>query len=220
MTFLSRVFPTDSYAADAAHLIASKLNREGSLVVTGGGTAAAVYPALDVDLSRVQVFFSDERCVPPDDPASNFRMVEQLLLERTGATDVHRMRGEDSPVEAAQAYHDALVPVVKRGFDQMLLGMGDDNHIAALWPNSAALMKSDALCLPVDRPDGLKGLTMTPSALAAARSVLLLVTGGSKAEAVARAITGDEDALRCPARLFADHPDATFILDEAAAARL
>lgn len=220
MSFAVRAFPSGSYAADAAAVIAERLPVDGSVVVTGGTSAKIIYGALEVDLSSTEVFFSDERCVPPDDEASNFKMATEALLERSGATNVHRMRGEDSPKSAARSYHDQLAPVVRERFDLMLLGMGDDNHIAALFPESPALLEADELCVPVDRPDGLKGLTMTPPSIVAAKSVLVIVSGEAKAAAVARAFYGDEDAMSHPVRILADHPDVTFVLDESAASRL
>jgi 6-phosphogluconolactonase len=220
MTFAVEIWPSGSYAAGAAQWIAERMPAEGSLVLTGGSTAGELYPELQVELSGVDIFFSDERCVPPDHEDSNFALADRLLLGRTGATRVHRMRGEDPPLEAAGAYHDELVPAVRRGFELMVLGMGDDNHIAALFPNSPALINPASLCLPVDRPDGLKGLTMTQPALVAARTVVLIVTGAAKAEAVGRAIRSDDDQLGCPVRLLEGHPDATFLLDEPAAVHL
>lgn len=220
MSFAVEVWPSASYAVEAARWIAERTTAEGSLVLTGGGTAEKIYLELNLDLSNVDVYFSDERCVPPDHEASNFALAERSLLDRNEAARVHRMRGEDSPIEAARSYHDELAPAVERGFDVMLLGMGDDNHIAALFPNSAALINPGALCLPVDRPDGLKGLTMTAPAIESARTILLIVTGESKAEAVERAMKSNDDPLSCPVRMLADHPDTTFLLDEAAALRL
>lgn len=220
MSFNVEVWPSGDYPVEAAHRIAARTPTEGSLVLTGGGTAERAYPELNLDLSNVDVYFSDERCVPPDHEASNFALAERLLLARSRAGRVHRMRGEDSPIEAARDYNDELAPAVDRGFDLLVLGMGSDNHIAALWPNSAALINPDALCLPVDRPDGLKGLTMTAPAIESARTILLIVTGESKAKAVERAIKSGDDPLSCPVRLLADHPDATFLLDEPAASHL
>ena len=220
MSFAVRVFPSGSYAADTAALIAERLPTAGSFVVTGGTAARGVYGALEVDLSGIEIFFSDERCVPPYDEASNFKMATETLFARSGATTVHRMRGEDSPKRAAASYHEQLVRPVREGFDLMLLGMGDDNHIAALFPHSPALLEADALCVAVDRPDGLKGLTMTPPSIVAAKTVVLVVSGESKAEAVARALDGDEGVMNCPVRLLVDHPDVTFVLDDAAASRI
>jgi len=220
MTFAVEIWSSDNFATGASQWIAEREPSGGSLVLTGGGTAGQVYPELELDLSQVDIFFSDERCVPPDHEASNFALAQRLLLARSRPARVHRMRGEDSPIEAARAYHDELVPAVERGFDLVVLGMGDDNHIAALFPNSPALINPDALCLAVDRPDGLKGLTMTPPALVAARTVVLIVTGATKAEAVKRAVESDDEPPSCPVRLLADHPDATFLLDESAASLL
>jgi len=220
MTFAVEVWPSGTYAAGAARWVVERMPGTGSLVLTGGGTAEGLYPELDLNLSEVDVFFSDERCVPPDHKDSNFALANRLLLGRGGAARVHRMRGEDPPIEAARAYHDELETAVERGFDITLLGMGDDNHIAALFPNSPALINPNALCLPVDRPDGMKGLTMTTPALVAARAIGLIVTGATKAEAVRRAVESDDDELSCPVRLLAGHPDATFLLDEPAASLL
>ena len=220
MSFAVEIWPSAGYAAGAARWIAEGMPGSGSLVLTGGGTAEKLFPELQPDLSGVDIFFSDERCVPPDHEASNFALAHRLLLDRNGAARVHRIRGEDPPIQAARGYHDELVPAVERGFDLIVLGMGDDNHIAALFPNSAALINPDALCLPVDRPDGLKGLTMTAPALEGARTILVVVTGEEKAEAVKRAVESDDDPLSCPVRLLADHPDATFLLDEPAASLL
>lgn len=220
MSFEVKVYPSGSYAAEAAKLISERLDASGSLVVTGGTTAKAIYSGLDADLSGVDVYFSDERCVPPDHESSNFRMANDALLERCGATKVHRMRGEDPPRDAADAYHNELAPAVREGFGLMLLGMGGDNHIAALFPNSPALLEPDELCVPVDRPDGLKGLTMTPTAIVAARSVVIVVAGSAKSGSVARAFDVGENEMSCPVRLLADHPNVTFVLDEPAAERL
>lgn len=224
MSFATTVFAVDEYARSAASLIASELEGASSLVLTGGTTAERIYPELASsstdEWGRLEVFFSDERCVPPDDPASNFGMAARLLLQPSGAASVHRMRGEDLPEDAAAAYHEEVSPVASEGgFNLLLLGMGSDCHIAALFPGSQAL-GAEQLCATVDRPDGMTGLTLTPGALATAKKVLLLVTGAGKADAMARAVTGEEPPHDCPARLLADHPDATFVLDRPAAAHL
>ncbi|HEV3472062.1 MAG TPA: 6-phosphogluconolactonase, partial [Actinomycetota bacterium] len=79
---------------------------------------------------------------------------------------------------------------------------------------------SDSNCVAVDRPDGLRGLTLTPAVVLSARKILVLVTGEVKAEAVKRAVQGGETVEACPARLLAAHPDVTFLLDDAAASLL
>ncbi|MDP9069158.1 MAG: 6-phosphogluconolactonase [Actinomycetota bacterium] len=218
------VFPTASYAADAAEAIARALPGEGSLVLTGGTTAARIYSHLaqvaPAHIAKLEVLFSDERSVPPEHEESNFKMANDLLLQPRGIRTVHRMRGEDPPAKAAAAYGRSIAPVVQRGLDLVLLGMGADAHIGAMFPGSPALHESQQLCAAVDRPDGMQGLTLTPPAMRSGRKVLLLVAGEGKAATVRRVIHGDEPVERCPARLLADHSDATFLLDEAAASAL
>lgn len=187
-------------------------------MITGGRTAEALYPGLAAvrpDWSGLEVFFSDERCVPPDDPASNYGMAWRTLLGSVSPRAVHRMRGEIEPQEAAAIYDELVVDA----FDLMILGLGDDAHVAGLFPRSPGLLEA-ASCVVVDRPDGMQGLSLTPPALLSARDVVFVVEGASKAEAVRRAVAGDEDVMDCPAAMFRDHGSVTFLLDEAAAAEL
>lgn len=220
MSFRVDVFASGEYAERAATAIVRALPASGLVVITGGGTAEVVYPHLAKaasDWSGLEVFFSDERCVPPDDDASNYAMARRTLLDHVDAAAVHRMRGEDPPLRAADSYH---VELSGRDIDLMLLGMGADNHICGMFPHSEAVKVTSSLCTPVDRPDGLKGLTLTSPAVTRVEKVLLLVTGDNKADAVRRAIEGTEDPFDCPARMLANHADATFLLDEAAASLL
>jgi 6-phosphogluconolactonase len=217
------VAPPARYAEEAARRISSALPAAGSVVLTGGTTAERIYPELAPqrnDWSGIEVFFSDERCVPPHDPASNFGMAMRLLLDRIAVGRVNRMRGEDDPREAADDYGRAIAPVAQRGIDLLLLGMGADCHVAALFPGSSALPESERLCSAVERPDGLRGLTLTPPALLAATTVLLLVAGKAKADAVRRALRGMESSHLCPVRILSQHRNATFVLDEAAASAI
>lgn len=220
MSFGLEVFDGNRYAERTASVIGRALPARGAVVVTGGGTAEAVYPQLantSSDWAGLEVFFSDERCVPPDDEASNYGMARRTLLDHIDVSAVHRMRGEDPPLRAADSYH---LQISGREIDLMLLGMGADNHICAMFPRSEAIKVTTSLCTPVDRPDGLKGLTLTPPAVTRAKKVLLLVTGEDKADAVRRAVEGDEDPFDCPVRMLANHADATFLLDEASASLL
>lgn len=219
--FRTEVFSADRYPEAVAKRIVEFLPGGGSIVLTGGTTVEPIYPRLAAkkDWSQVAVAFSDERCVPPDDPASNYGMAKRLFLDAAGPGTVHRMKGELPPDAGATDYAGEIRPLVAHGFDLMLLGMGADCHVGALFPGSDALRAVD-VAAAVERPDGLMGITLTPPALISARRILLLVTGASKAEAVARAVAGDEPPESCPARLLVEHPDATFLLDEAAAAEL
>lgn len=223
MSFKTEVFERDAYAAEVAQRIAQALEGASSLVLTGGTTAEKIYPllaALPIRWGTLDVFFSDERCVPPNDPASNFGMADRLLFDRAQPRGVHRMRGEDPPDQGAEQYDHDIAPFVKSRLDVMLLGMGADAHVGALYPGSMAVEEGERLCLAVDRPDGMKGLTLTPAAMRRGEKVLLLVTGEGKAATVQRVIESSESVASCPARLLADHYDVTFLLDEPAASAL
>lgn len=223
MSFSVEVFEDGVYASKAAAKILAALPGRGSVGLTGGTTAKLIYPHVAVDAdpwSDIEILFSDERCVPPDHDESNFKMAARLLLDPAGIRTIHRMRGEDPPREGAESYHREIGPVVEEGIDLLLLGMGADAHIGAMFPHSPALHETEQLCVAVPRPDGMRGLTLTPPAMLSARKILLVVTGEAKAETVGRVLRGDEPVPECPARLLADHPDATFLLDASAAGAL
>jgi 6-phosphogluconolactonase len=217
------VFTVDAWAKQAARYIINALPGSGVVVLTGGGAAQRVYSEavhFGPDLGDVNIFFSDERCVPPSHAASNFRMVDETLLSQVPAGAVHRMRGEEDPEAAAAAYDEVAAEALASGIDVAVLGLGSDGHIAGLFPHGAALEPGDRLCLAVRRPDGLDGLTLTPPVLTAARHVLVIAFGSAKADAVRRVVAGDEPAEECPGRVLADHPRADVLIDEPAAARL
>lgn len=223
MTFKVERFEDGFYPQKAAARIVAELPFSRTVVLTGGTTAEKIYYPLaesGMDWTDKDIFFSDERCVPPDNDASNYKMARRTLLDAVGATRIHRMRGEDTPDEAAAGYSAEIEAAAPTGFDLLLLGMGADRHIGAMFPGSPALEVEDSLCAPVDRPDGMKGLTLTPPAMLPATKVLLLVSGTGKAEAVARVTNSNDPVSESPARLLADHPDVTFLLDESAASRL
>lgn len=214
MTIAIEVF--ESLAAGAAALLAPELSRASSIILTGGTTAAAVYSFLPSDCFRpgASVFFSDERCVPPDHELSNYAMAAaRLSLENNDGIAVHRMRGEDEPEQAAAEYHDAILPFAAPGIDVALLGLGADCHVAALFPGSPALETSERLCTAVDRPDGLRGLTLTPPVFMTAQKVFVIVSGETKRKAVERLLHGDETVHDCPARILDESPDVILLGD-------
>ncbi|MGI8773502.1 MAG: 6-phosphogluconolactonase [Actinomycetota bacterium] len=210
------------YSTEAAAHIAGAFTGGGSLVLTGGRVAKNIYPHLAgrrADWTGVQVAYSDDRCVPPDHAESNYGMTKRLFLDAAEGVTVHRVRGELEPERAAAMYSDAMKPLVEHGFDLLLLGMGADAHIGAMFPGSPAL-GATAPAMAVDRPDGMKGVTLTPPAMLSARKIILVVTGEEKAPTIRRAVQGTEPPEGCPVRLLAGHPDVTFLLDPAAASHL
>ena len=158
------------------------------MCLAGGRTPEPVYRELasasSIDWTRVDVFFGDERAVPPDHPDSNYLMVHRVLLSRVPvpAGQVHRMEAERSDQEAAaREYERSLPPQL----DILVLGMGPDGHTASLFPGSAALDEHQRLVVPVigAKPPPQR-LTITPPVIEAARRVAVIATGGDKAAMV------------------------------------
>ncbi|HEX5386606.1 MAG TPA: 6-phosphogluconolactonase [Gemmatimonadales bacterium] len=215
-------------AARAAEAIAAR--GRCNLVLAGGETPRAAYGLLAseafagrVDWGRVQFFWGDERCVPPDDPRSNYRTAREALLDRVRvpSENVHRIRGEDDPTGAAAAY-DRLLRDMPGRFDLVLLGMGADGHTASLFPGHAAVRERVRLALaermePVD----MWRVTLTPPAFNAARDVLFLVAGAGKAETLARVLEAPREPELLPAQSIAPaQGELTWLVDAQAAARL
>ncbi|HVL63846.1 MAG TPA: 6-phosphogluconolactonase [Actinomycetota bacterium] len=216
-----KVFPAHEFAASAARSIAEHLSRARSAIITGGGTARRIYEQLArfEAIPNLEILFSDERAVPPDHPDSNYGMASRTLLDPLGLTNVHRIRGEDDPAAAALAYETEISDLLVGQVDVALLGVGADAHLAALFPGDPAVDEIQRLCVAVDRPDGMRGITLTGPALTSARRVIVAAAGPDKAEAVGRAF-GDDSPMKSPVRLLAGAPHLTFLLDEAAASLL
>lgn len=215
---------SDDPVAPFARLIADRAAEGGSIVLTGGSTPPKAYAraaALEPDWGRVEVWWGDERCVPPEDERSNFRAAKETLLDRLEdpPREVHRIRGELQPADAAGELERRLDGVA---LDLMLLGLGPDGHIASLFPRSPQLAVRDrrATSGPAGLEPFVDRVTMTLPTIQSARLIALLVTGADKAEAVSRAVQGDitEDI---PASLLRLGPAPIHVyLDEAAASML
>lgn len=205
------------------------------LVLSGGSTPKALYALLAgaeyasrIDWSRTHVFWGDERCVPPTDAGSNFRMARDALLDHVPlpADQVHRMRGEDAPARAAAAYETILRGLFPDGvarFDLVLLGMGDNGHTASLFPGLAAVREASRWVVAEYVPEvSMWRLTLTPPALNAAAQVIFLVVGADKAAMLKRVLQGPREQNLLPAQAItpARGGELAWILDEAAAAFL
>lgn len=206
--------------------VAAAIRQRGhcTLTLAGGTTPQSVYErmrdaslAQDVAWERVVVYFGDERCVPPDDPQSNYGMAAAALLQHVPIPEgsIHRMEGEYADPDAAARDYERLLP---ERLDVLLLGMGADGHTASLFPGSSALTEQQRRVLHVQAAaEPPCRLTITPPVIRAAETVIVLVTGSSKAGAVARALEGAYAPDELPIQLALD---ATWLLDRAAALSL
>ena len=206
-----------------------------SLVLSGGSTPKGLYNLLaagsasrSIDWSRVHFFWSDERCVPPDHPDSNFKMAYSAMLRELNLseTHIHRIAGEEEPSRAAELYTAVIEEyfggIEKVRFNLVLLGLGPDGHTASLFPGSPALKENKNIVAPACKP-GLSEqhrITLTFPALNAASRVIFLVSGKSKAAMVKRLLEG-EVGEELPASLVRPASGTVeFLLDEEAASLL
>lgn len=225
-------------AEEIAHFAGEAIcmHAEFTLCLSGGSTPAATYELLaerfrlSVDWKAVQFFWGDERCVPPDDPASNFGMANRMMLSRLDLRpdQIHRIRGEDPPAQAARAYEEELRASFGLGegefpcFNLTLIGLGDNVHVASLFPGHPAIHEREriAVAVEVDAPQRHR-VTLTPPVLNNSARVMFLVAGDDKAAAVKRALEGPRDPDRFPAQIIAPvHGEAVWLLDRAAASLL
>ena len=171
------------------------------VALAGGSTPKAMYRLLAspafrdrVDWARVEIFFGDERCVPPDHADSNYRMAREALLDHVplGADRVHRIAGERPPAEAAAQYQQKLVRLGDPPrLDLVLLGMGPDGHTASLFPGTPVLTETRALAAAVyvEKMASWR-VTLTAPVLSAAAHVMITTVGAEKAAALATALAG------------------------------
>jgi 6-phosphogluconolactonase len=203
------------------------------VALAGGSTPRAVNALLvtaprrgDVDWSRVVFWFGDERCVPPDDEQSNYKMNRETLLDPLGIPSArrHRMRGEDDPGAAAADYDVVLRREAGQAprLDLILLGMGPDGHTASLFPGTTGAMDHNKLCIAhyVPKLDTWR-MTLTPHAINAARNVAITVGGAEKADALREVLEGPKQPDIYPAQLIhPTHGELRWFVDAAAASKL
>lgn len=214
-----RVLPTAQAVADAAaDLIAQRagqiIGEKGkfSLALSGGSTPKLLYRSLaaepyysNIDWPNVEIYFGDERCVPPTDPQSNFRMANETLLSKVPfrPENIYRMRGEIEPEAAAIEYGQMLkAKFGGGGLDLILLGMGPDGHTASLFPETAALQETSHRCVAnyVSKMSMWR-LTLTAPFINRAGSVAVLVAGAEKSKIVQEVLERPADIPRFPIQL-------------------
>lgn len=226
--------------AAAEHAIDA--GRDFVVALSGGSTPRATYELLArepltsrVDWSRVQVVWGDERCVPPSDAESNYRLARESLLDHVPipAANVHRIHGEDDPVGAAASYEATLRTLFRtskgppstargRNIDLALLGLGDNGHTASIFPQSAVVDEhSRWVMADYVAAVSMWRVTLTSPILNAAAELLFLVSGSAKADVLKRVLEGPRVPRELPAQLIAPtRGRIQWLVDRAAAAEL
>jgi 6-phosphogluconolactonase len=209
-----------------------------TLALSGGSTPRPLYALLAkgrfarfMDWSRVHLFWGDERCVPPDDPRSNYRMVRESLLDAVPIqpANIHRIHGEEEPKRAASAYEQKLRaffgsnpadgPPLK-GFDLVLLGMGEDGHTASLFPGLPAVTEQVRWVM-AQFVEALWRITLTPVVINNAKKVIFIVSGSEKAERLYELLEGPLQPELMPAQgIKPAQGQLLWLVDEAAASCL
>lgn len=236
-----RVVPDEEALAHAAAELFTTFSRDAvasrnrfTVALSGGSTPRRLYSLLGLPPYRegigwnaLHIFWVDERCVPPGHAESNYTLVRDTLLSHVPVPDrnIHRIQGEEGPERAASLYEEELkmffgaseVPV----FDLILLGVGEDGHIASIFPGSSVTSEIARLVMPAYRdPPELNRVTMTLRVLNNADQIVFLVAGDRKQD-ILHKILSSKHAGTCPAGLVqAMHGRLTWLLDERAAKKL
>lgn len=246
VTVTYRVWPTATeVAAGAAELFASnaaaavEARGVARIAVSGGTTPKAMFALLAdqgapyfarVPWDRLHLFWVDERCVPPTDTESNYRMTNEAMLSKVPlpSTQIYRMEGELDPQVAASRYEAEIRRVFRLEgaetpvFDLVLLGMGDDGHTASLFPHTQALHELGRLVVAnhVPQKDTWR-ITLTWPVINHARKVAFLIEGAAKADVLHEVLLGEYDPEARPSQLIRPASgELMFLLDAAAAAKL
>lgn len=240
------VSPTaDAVAAAAAQLFAdcakAAVSARGTarIAISGGSTPKRMFALLadpdkpyaaEIPWEKIDLFWVDERCVPPTDSDSNFKMTKEALLDHVplAAEKVHRMIGEIDPAQAAAEYESEIRNAFKLEgaetptFDLILLGMGDDGHTASLFPHTAALHEMGLIVTAnhVPQKDTWR-VTLTWPVINQGRKVAFLIEGAAKATVLADVLLGPYDPESKPSQIIRPTSgELSFLLDSAAAAKL
>ena len=187
-------------------LLAEKENL--SIALSGGSTPKSLFNywaknhAEDIDWSKIKFFWSDERCVWPDDDDSNYKMVKESLFNHVPVSDdnIFRIRGENDPYKEARSYGELLVTELESingvpQFDIVMLGMGEDGHTASIFPHEMNLWDSSNFCVVATHPKTRQmRVSLSGRTINTAKNVVFLVTGAPKAKIVKAVIEDNEEA--------------------------
>jgi 6-phosphogluconolactonase len=215
-----KIFPTPQHLAEAFAMdLAKRINSTAekgkylSVALSGGQTPRLLFTVLaekyssSINWNHVHFFWVDERCVPPDDPESNFGMTKQLLLDKINIPqdNIHRMYGEDDPDKEAERYSGEIITHVRNKnmiplFGIIILGMGEDGHTASIFPGNERLLFSNKICeIAIHPVSQQKRITLTGKVINNAEEIFFLVTGIRKSQIINEIIKKYTNSAMFPA---------------------
>ena len=230
--------PSDLAGYFAEELIArirkaARNQRPFTIALSGGSTPKFLFKILaekysvSVDWRYVHFFWGDERCVPPDDPESNFGAASLIFLSKIKipAENIHMIHGEENPRREAARYSEEIRKFTSQtnglpAFDIIILGMGDDGHTASIFPGNLHLLESEKICETALHPvSGQQRITITGKVINNSDSVYFMVTGDSKAKIIKQIFKKEPASLNFPAtHIIPMQGRAFWLLDEKAGA--
>lgn len=218
-----------------ADFLAQKVSENNivHIALSGGSTPKILFELLadeydeDIDWEKLHFWWGDERCVPPTDNESNYKMTKELLFDSISIKDsqIHRVLGENEPQEEANRYGEEILkhlPIVNGlpQFDIIMLGMGGDGHTASIFPQEMSLLEDKAICGVANHPEsGQKRVTLNGPVINNAQDISFLVTGEGKTEKVDEIFNQKEGYLSYPAAHF-NGENVVWYLDDSAARML
>lgn len=229
---------TNVYArfTDWLQSILNATDEKISIALSGGNTPKTLFEYWatehrnDIDWHKINFFWGDERCVPPDDAQSNYHMTKEYLFDHLPISDgqIFRIEGENAPETEAKRYSEILGKKLGKengipSFDIVMLGMGDDGHTASIFPNQMDLWNNPEICVVGIHPQsGQKRVSLSGTTINAAKRVAFLVTGKNKAEKVREIIEEPKKArlIYPAARVSPQAGKLLWFLDDAAASLL
>ncbi|PTB94544.1 6-phosphogluconolactonase [Marivirga lumbricoides] len=204
------------------------------IALSGGSTPKILFDLLAKEYATkfnwqtIHFWWGDERCVPPTDDESNYKMTKELLIDKIAIPpqNIHRILGENAPEKEAIRYTKEIEGIIpaKNGlprFDLMLLGMGPDGHTASIFPNQIELIKAEPICAVATHPEsGQKRVTLTGATINNSAEIAFLVTGANKAEKIQEIFNKEGDYKKYPAaHIKATDGKLSWYLDESAAGK-
>jgi len=203
-----------------------------NIALSGGSTPKSLFKVLatryqqEFSWEQTQIFWSDERCVPPESPDSNYYLAKTTLFDHIAIppSNIYRVKGEIEPQAAAAEYEEILKQALSAlpRFDVILLGMGDDGHTASLFPGTTALKVHDRLVIENFVPTkDMWRITFTDVTINAAANIMFLISGRDKTDRLQQVLEGQYQPDTLPAQLVKPkNGNLIWFIDESAAAKL